>query len=184
MTAEPSPLIASQRAWIASPGAFDGLRLVAALAVLFTHSYPLFGREQLEPLARLTNGSTTFSELGLLTFFAISGNLVTQSWFRDPSIWRFFMRRSVRIIPGLTFVIFLSFAIVGPFLTTLDVADYFSGGKPGVTSPRSWCFLGNTAYPGYSQIIHFRPSLMDRCGRYESRSSSIARSAFSAWFEW
>jgi len=61
MTAEPSPSIASQRAWIASPGAFDGLRLIAALAVLFTHSYPLLGREQLEPLARLTNGSTTFS---------------------------------------------------------------------------------------------------------------------------
>ncbi len=126
MTAESSLSIPSPHARIASPGAFDGLRLAAALAVLFTHCYALLGREQLEPLARLTNGSTTFSELGLLTFFAISGNLVTQSWFRDPSIWRFFIRRSLRIIPGLTFVIFLSFAIIGPLLTTLDVADYFS----------------------------------------------------------
>jgi peptidoglycan/LPS O-acetylase OafA/YrhL len=126
MIAKPSPSIRSQQAGTASPGAFDGLRLVAALAVLFTHCYPLLGREQLEPLARLTNGSTTFSELGLLTFFAISGHLVTQSWLRDPSIWRFFMRRSLRIIPGLAFVIFFSFAIIGPLLTTLDVADYFS----------------------------------------------------------
>jgi peptidoglycan/LPS O-acetylase OafA/YrhL len=126
MTAKPPPSIRSQQAVTAAPGAFDGLRLVAALAVLFTHCYALLGLEQLEPLARLTNGSTTFSELGLLTFFAISGYLVTQSWFRDPSIWRFFMRRSLRIIPGLAFVIFLSFAIIGPLLTTLDVADYFS----------------------------------------------------------
>ena len=126
VTAKPSPSIPSQRAVIASPGAFDGLRLVAALAVLFTHSYAQLGRGQLEPLTRFTNGSTDFSELGMITFFAISGNLVTQSWFRDPSIWRFFMRRSLRIIPGLAFVIFLSFAIIGPILTTLDVADYFS----------------------------------------------------------
>ncbi len=126
MTAKPSPSVPSERALIASPGAFDGLRLAAALAVLFTHSYPLLGREQLDPLARLTNNSTNFSELGLITFFAISGNLVTQSWFRDPSIWRFLTRRSLRIIPGLAFVIFISFAIIGPLLTTLDVADYFS----------------------------------------------------------
>jgi len=148
MTAEPSPSIASRRAWIASPGAFDGLRLVAALAVLFTHSYPLLGREQLEPLARLTNGSTTFSELGLLTFFAISGNLVTQSWFRDPSIWRFFMRRSLRIIPGLTFVIFLSFAIVGPLLTTLDVADYFSRREAWSYLAKILVFPGQYGLPG------------------------------------
>jgi peptidoglycan/LPS O-acetylase OafA/YrhL len=126
MIAKSPPSIRSQHAGSASPGAFDGLRLAAALAVLFTHCYPLLGREQLEPLARLTNGSTTFAELGLVTFFAISGNLVTQSWFRDPSIWRFFMRRSLRIIPGLAFIIFCSFAIIGPLLTTFDVADYFS----------------------------------------------------------
>jgi hypothetical protein len=66
VTAKPSPSIPSQRAVIASPGAFDGLRLVAALAVLFTHSYALLGRGQLELLTRFTNGSTDFSELGLL----------------------------------------------------------------------------------------------------------------------
>src|SRR5258708_37470041 len=104
MTAEPSPSIASRRAWIASPGAFDGLRLIAALAVLFTHSYPLLGREQLEPLARLPNGSTTFSELGLLTFFPISGNLFTPRWFLDQSVWRFLPSPSLRIIPCLTVV--------------------------------------------------------------------------------
>jgi len=126
VTAKPSPSIPSQRAVIASPGAFDGLRLVAALAVLFTHSYAQLGRGQLEPLTRFTNGSTDFSELGLITFFAISGNLVTQSWFRDPSIWRFFMRRSLRIIPGLAFVIFLSFAMIGPLFADSDLK------RPGV----------------------------------------------------
>jgi peptidoglycan/LPS O-acetylase OafA/YrhL len=90
------------------------------------------------------------------------------------------MRRSLRIIPGLAFVIFLSFAIIGPILTTLDVADYFSRREAWTYLAKVLVFPSQYGLPGYSQIIHFRPSLMGRCGRYESRSPSTARLAFSA----
>ena len=115
-------------------GAFDGLRLVAAVGVLFSHSYALLGQDAKEPLVALTGGATTIRELGVYAFFAISGYLVAQSWTRDPSASRFMIRRGLRILPALAFVIIVSVAIIGPLTTTLTLTDYFS-------SREAWTYL-------------------------------------------
>ena len=107
-------------------GAFDGLRLAAAFAVLFGHCYVLTGHKAHEPLARLTQGGTGIGEVAVYIFFAISGYLITQSWLRDPSVKRFMLRRLLRIIPALAFVIITSVFIVGATMTTLDLPTYFS----------------------------------------------------------
>ena len=122
-------------------GAFDCIRLAAAAMVIWGHSYVLLGQQTAEPLGIITHGGTGLAEVAVYMFFAISGYLVTQSWQRDPSFKRFMMRRALRIIPALIFVIVLCFAAVGPFITTLSPMAYFS-------SPHSWGYLSKVLiYP-------------------------------------
>jgi peptidoglycan/LPS O-acetylase OafA/YrhL len=75
---------------------FDGLRLLGALFVLYSHQFPLSGRP--EPLVM---PGVTFGAFGVHMFFAISGYLVCQSWLADPNAHRFIERRFLRIWPGM-----------------------------------------------------------------------------------
>ncbi|MDP9127330.1 MAG: acyltransferase [Pseudomonadota bacterium] len=122
-------------------GAFDCLRLLAALGVLFSHCYPLVGQGQAEPCARLTGGFT-LGTLAVYAFFAMSGYLVSQSWARDPSLPRFLIRRCLRILPGLFFVITASFLVLGPIATTHSLHEYFA--RPDAYSYLAKIFI----YPG------------------------------------
>jgi peptidoglycan/LPS O-acetylase OafA/YrhL len=60
--------------------------------------------------------------------------LVWSSWARDPDVKRFFIRRSLRIFPGLWVAVFLTAFLLGPTLSRLAMADYFS-------STVSWRYL-------------------------------------------
>lgn len=74
---------------------FDGVRLVAALAVFISHQFWISGAP--EPR---TFGPMTLGSLAVLVFFAISGHLVASSWVADPVAWRFAARRFLRIWPA------------------------------------------------------------------------------------
>lgn len=89
---------------------FDGLRLVGALLVLFSHQFALSGR----PEPRVV-GDHSFGNLGVLIFFAVSGHLVTVSWMRDPHLGRFLLRRALRLLPGL----FVAMWLFAPVLAWL-----------------------------------------------------------------
>jgi peptidoglycan/LPS O-acetylase OafA/YrhL len=88
--------------------AFDLLRLVAALMVVYSHSYVLYGME--EPLIL---NRWSFGAVGVWVFFSISGYLVSQSWHRDPDFWRFLLRRTLRLFPGLIVAVLFSVLLVG-----------------------------------------------------------------------
>ena len=96
---------------------FNFLRFFAAFLVFFGHGYVLIGSH---PNTVLTHS------LGVYIFFAISGYLISMSWDKDPSLIRFFIRRSTRIFPALIVCILLSVFILGPVLTTLTIKEYFS----------------------------------------------------------
>ncbi|PRM91351.1 acyltransferase [Arcobacter cryaerophilus gv. occultus] len=96
---------------------FNFLRFFAAFLVFFGHGYVLIGSH---PNTVLTHS------LGVYIFFAISGYLISMSWDKDPSLIRFFIRRSTRIFPALIVCILLSVFILGPILTTLTIKEYFS----------------------------------------------------------
>jgi peptidoglycan/LPS O-acetylase OafA/YrhL len=115
-------------------GAFDCGRLLAAGAVLFSHSYALTRHDRLEPLAWLTDGKAGLGEIAVYAFFAISGYLVTQSWLCDPSLPRFMGRRLRRIGPALVLVICGSVLVIGPLVTALELRDY-------ITRPEAWTYL-------------------------------------------
>lgn len=116
---------------------FDAIRLFAALLVVYGHAHPLTNT----PSPQFYGNS--IQALGVKIFFVISGYLIIGSWQRDPSIFRFFKRRLLRILPGLVLVVFFSAFIVGPFFTALNLKEYFS-------NSRTLTYLGNIAlYPQY-----------------------------------
>lgn len=129
-------------------GAFDCVRLLAALAVLYSHCYPLTGRESDEPLGRMTGGATGFGEVAVYAFFAISGYLVTQSWFRDPSSLRFMARRALRILPGLAFVIGGSVVVIGPLTSALALSDYLAQRETWTYLAKMLVFPAQLGLPG------------------------------------
>jgi len=99
----------------------DLVRLIAAWLVLYGHSFVFLGLRESEPLFL---SCLSLGPLGVFIFFTISGYLVTESWHRDPHLGRFFVRRSLRIFPGLTVCILLSVMVLVPLLTTLPLRDY------------------------------------------------------------
>ena len=106
-----------------SDNSFDFLRVLAAMAVLYSHSYALYGRAEPLPVA-----GHSFGSLAVALFFAISGFLVCQSWVRDRSVRRFVIRRALRIFPGLLVCAAVTALVIGPAFTTLSAAEYFRSG--------------------------------------------------------
>ena len=118
---------------------FDTIRLLAALAVIFSHAFPLTGA--VEPLERLTGGQATIGQLAVAAFFVISGYLIPASRDRG-TLRRFAIKRARRIMPGLVVAVLLCAFVIGPLCTSLPLADYLA-------DPQSWRFLGHALFvPG------------------------------------
>lgn len=113
---------------------FDFLRVVAAYLVIGSHQYALLGHPEPRPLPFATWGT-----VGVYIFFVISGFLVAKSWRDDPNIWRFGVRRLLRIWPALTAVTVLTVLVLGPVATSLSAGGYFA-------HPATWTYLGNIAF--------------------------------------
>jgi peptidoglycan/LPS O-acetylase OafA/YrhL len=108
---------------------FDVLRLVAAISVIFSHSFLLAeGRQDDEPLMLVTQGQSILGVVGVFVFFVISGFLVTQSFEATASPWRFLAKRALRIYPGLAVCILLCTVVLGPLVSILPLARYFASG--------------------------------------------------------
>jgi peptidoglycan/LPS O-acetylase OafA/YrhL len=100
---------------------FDALRLLAASLVVVAHAYALTGRPQ--PYA---DHGLDFGLIGVTTFFAISGFLVTASWRAQPRIYPFAGKRLLRIVPALVVVVLLCAYVMGPLVTSLSAGDYLT----------------------------------------------------------
>ena len=114
---------------------FDALRLLAATAVIFSHSFLLSqDRQDNEPLMLLSGGQTVLGVVGVFVFFVISGFLVTQSFESTGSPLRFVAKRALRIYPGYAVCLLLATLLLGPLFTTLPLGDYLA-------SSGTWDFL-------------------------------------------
>ena len=107
---------------------FDVLRLLAAWAVLVSHSYALVNRP--EPLHQL---GTSLGNVGVLIFFAVSGLLIRRSWELDPSPRDFWAKRALRLLPGLAVVALATAFVLGPLVTSASLGTY-------VTSAETWIY--------------------------------------------
>ena len=106
---------------------FDLLRLVAALTVIFSHSFLIAeGTQSREPLVWLSHNQCPLGLVGVFIFFAISGYLVTESFCRAPKPAGFVLRRTARIYPGLVVNGLVCAFVLGPIVTSLPLAAYFT----------------------------------------------------------
>lgn len=112
---------------------FDLLRLIAALAVFAAHGDFLYRLHLPVPFAGHSLGS-----LAVYVFFFISGYLVSQSWTRQPRWGAFWVKRLVRIFPGLVVAVVFSVAVIGWAVTTLPTQQYWSASG-------TWLNLANNA---------------------------------------
>jgi len=104
------------------------LRLAAAFAVVYGHSYAISGIPKAEDhIARLGLGYGLYSgSIAVNAFFVISGFLVTGAWFRNPDLRFFVCSRLLRILPAYAVCLICSAFLLGAAFTTLPLNDYLS----------------------------------------------------------
>ena len=101
---------------------FNILRFAAAVMVMGGHMCYIDGSSALPVL-----WSQGVHSIGVKIFFLIGGYLVSKSWLSDPDVFRYSLKRIMRIYPALLAFLMISAFAAGPFLTTLPPEEYFSG---------------------------------------------------------
>ncbi|MDR6194102.1 acyltransferase [Siphonobacter sp. SORGH_AS_0500] len=115
---------------------FDFIRFIAAVGVLFSHSYDLQKKDSLEPLRNLTANHLSFSFYGVRIFFIISGFLILKSALNSSSFVNYLTKRALRIFPGLCIALLISVFLFGLSVTRLPILDY-------LTQPQTYAYLLN-----------------------------------------
>ncbi|WP_085310528.1 acyltransferase family protein [Planktotalea arctica] len=113
---------------------YDFIRLVAATLVIVGHAYALLALPGTPVFFRVS-----VSTYAVKVFFVLSGYLVVKSWVHDPHVWRFIAKRGLRILPALAGVVVLSAVVMGPFVTTLGLYEYF-------THLQFWLYFSNLRF--------------------------------------
>jgi peptidoglycan/LPS O-acetylase OafA/YrhL len=121
---------------------FLPLRHVAALLVIFGHSYHLSSAypAHMEFIEALMPGFSAGS-FAVYVFFSISGFLVTASLLRKPGVWRYVRHRFRRIYPAYLACVLLCVFALGPAFTTLPLREYFASGS------QAWHYLRENLDP-------------------------------------
>jgi peptidoglycan/LPS O-acetylase OafA/YrhL len=100
---------------------FDAMRLLAALSVFWFHQIAILGHGSV--LIPGTRETLTLGDGGLITFFVLSGYLVTSSLQRSPSPRRYLRSRFLRIYPGLLVCLGVTF-VIGMMVTRVGIGSY------------------------------------------------------------
>jgi len=104
---------------------FKLIRLLAALLVLFSHSFPVsLGIGNKDPLYSLTG--ITLGTIAVDIFFFTSGFLVASSLCNRKNIVAFFWARFIRIYPGLIVSVLFCTFVVGTIFTSHKLDQYIS----------------------------------------------------------
>lgn len=101
---------------------FNLLRLLAAFAVLISHSFAMLGHP--EPFA-----ATVGKNLGAMAvdiFFVASGFLVGASLIRAQNVGDYLLARALRIFPALWVMLLLTVLVLGVVFTRLETTVYLS----------------------------------------------------------
>ncbi len=134
---------------------FNLIRILAALAVLISHSYPILGGP--DPLQNRLG--MTIGLIGVDVFFVTSGFLVTASLLARQRVTEFARARALRIFPALWVMLLLTVFVLGAHFSALPPTSYFSRSETflylakcatlffGVAYDLPEVFIGNP-YPG------------------------------------
>ena len=104
---------------------FNLMRLIAALAVLVTHSFAIAtGDPKTEPLRGWLG--MTLGDFAVDAFFITSGFLVTASLARRQSAIDFVCARALRVYPALLVMLGLTVLLLGTALSRLPAGEYLT----------------------------------------------------------
>jgi peptidoglycan/LPS O-acetylase OafA/YrhL len=104
---------------------FDLIRLLAALAVMFGHSFGIRGGDNFEWMLQFTHRES-FGSLAVYAFFLVSGLLVSASYVKQAAPLRFVALRALRIWPAAVVCALVIGLFVGPIFTIATPAAYFA----------------------------------------------------------
>lgn len=107
------------------PAGFDYIRVGLALAIVALHTVLVsYGVATAHSL--ITGPTRPVWALLLPMFFSLSGFLISGSLERSPTLVGFFALRVLRLVPALATETLISMLMIGPLLTSLALATYFS----------------------------------------------------------
>jgi len=125
---------------------FDIMRLVAALLVVVSHTFPLAGQTPFRIM-----GVEDLGALGVSIFFVISGYLVSASYERDPKAY--LLKRVLRIEPGLIASLVVTVGLLA-LITTAPAAEYWPAAAMYVVR-NALLYPAVYALPGVFQDVPF-----------------------------
>lgn len=103
---------------------FNLVRILAAFAVLISHSFGAAVRDNHDPVQKILGMST--GRMAVDVFFITSGFLVTASLINRRSLLEFIWARTLRIFPALWGMSLLAVFGLGLFFTTLPKREYLA----------------------------------------------------------
>jgi peptidoglycan/LPS O-acetylase OafA/YrhL len=114
---------------------FNLIRLMAAVSVVFYHSYTYNTKNPgiVDPITTFLNNGVDLGALAVGIFFFLSGIFVGNSCLNDPNFIRFIIRRVARILPGL----FICVAVT----TVIAVIFFSKQGYVGLLDRRVWTYI-------------------------------------------
>lgn len=142
---------------------FDMVRLLAALTVIFGHSFYLFPTGGYhEPVTLLVQRNFS-GTLAVGTFFFISGMLISQSFQRSNAPLRFVLMRIARIYPGSIVCLLVTVFVIGLVTTSVPRADYLMDPRIACYLRDNWSFFAPmpvcVTLPGVFSGNHYGPWL-------------------------
>jgi peptidoglycan/LPS O-acetylase OafA/YrhL len=143
------------------------LRLIAALAVIYGHSYAIVQSGGQDWVARIT-GYAHAGGVAVDFFFLLSGFLVTSSII-NRGLVSYIISRTLRLFPALWIYLLIIIFFIGPIFSNLPVSDYFE-------SQQTWKYLISIG-TGYS-TEWFLPGLFEN-----NRSKGVNGSIWSVIVE-
>lgn len=132
---------------------FNLIRMLAAYAVLVSHSYALTaGTGNAEP-GRASIG-LSLGTIAVHVFFLASGFLVGASLLNRRSVIEFAWARALRIVPGLLVMLVLVALVLGPLYTSLPLDAYLRDG-------RTWEYVVRNSVP-VARMAYELPGVFQR----------------------
>ncbi len=140
--------------------ALNAWRLAMAMGVILWHSWLVTGRQvSFEPAHQLLR------DVWVDGFFAISGFLITRSWFNRPRLRDYFVARGLRLLPAFWVCLIIVAFVIAPIAVTIQGGSY--GGILGSHAPFDYV-LQNSALMVKLNDIAGTPLGVPRPGEWNS----------------